>query len=76
MTPPVRTRRPAPPCPVAQLGEIAVVQAHLLNQSLRRYRRATAHCCNCPAAPDCAIRDRINATIDQAIREVAEEWNL
>ena len=69
-------RRIAPPCPAAQLGEIAVAQARLLNQSLRRYRRATEHCRTCPLAPNCAIRDRINATIDTAIREIAEEWNL
>ena len=76
MTPAASKPRPPIDCPVAAIGEITVAQARLLNQSLRQYRKATKRCRTCTTSPDCAIRATVNATIDQAIREVAEEWNL
>jgi hypothetical protein len=61
-------------CPIASDVKAVVEKSGELREELQRLRRDLSGCRLCPAGPRCRYWVDFEATVQQAIHEVALEW--
>ena len=63
-------------CPVRAEVEGILEASKDLAMRVRRLRRVLRACRRCEARQNCGFLQAFNASVDAAIAEVTEEWNL
>ena len=63
-------------CPIRIEAEQTVQLSKDFLKSLRKLRRSLHKCRRCAARPECRLLQEWNATVDQAIDEVRQEWAM
>ncbi len=63
-------------CPVQILTRQAINSARTLTRSLRGLQRSARLCNSCPQRPCCPDLSDLNAQLDLALQEIADEWGL
>lgn len=63
-------------CRVAQAAEDAAMAAKTLQSTLRKLKALQTACESCPNGFECQIAAAWSNRLDQAVRDVAEEWGL
>ena len=63
-------------CPVRKDAEETVKLGGETLRAIRRLRRQFRHCHTCIDFDECPIRTEFHASVDQALQELYEEWNL
>jgi hypothetical protein len=63
-------------CPVKKDAEEAAKHGGEMLKAMRRLRRQIQNCPRCPDYEDCPLLAEFNATVDQVLEELYEEWGL
>ena len=65
------------PCPVHITANLAKDQAQDLSKTVRKLgRQVESRCQQCEALDDCPVLQELSSTINTALAEVVDEWNL
>ena len=70
------TERSRRNCPVKRDAQETAKLGGETLKAMRRLRRRMRYCPECADYDDCPLLAEFNATVDQVIREIQEEWGL
>jgi hypothetical protein len=63
-------------CPLKKDAEETVKLGGETLRAIRRLRRKMQYCPDCPDYHRCPVLAEFNATVDQVLQEIHEEWDL
>ena len=63
-------------CPLKKDAEETVKLGGETLRAIRRLRRKMQYCPDCPDYDRCPVLAEFNATVDQVLQEIHEEWDL
>lgn len=63
-------------CPLKKDAEDAAKHGGETLRAIRRLRRKMQYCPDCPDYDQCPVLAEFNATVDQVLQEIHEEWDL
>jgi len=67
---------PNPTCWVCLEAKGVLDKAQDLHRAIRKLRRSTQRCLTCPEKAECSTLSYFAQAVDNAIREVRQEWGL
>jgi hypothetical protein len=67
---------PNPTCPILLEAKSVLDKTQDLHRAIRKLRRSTQRCPNCPENLECPALHYFAHAVDTAIREVRQEWGL
>jgi hypothetical protein len=67
---------PNPTCPILLEAKGVLDKAQDLHRAIRKLRRSTQRCLTCPEKAECPTLSYFAQAVDNAIREVRQEWGL
>ena len=70
------TVQAAPTCPVQASARCVFSHSQGLVAAMQKLRRDLENCPSCPEYRTCPVLSDINIAVNNALREIVEEWKL